>query len=157
MIAVPQGSDRSGNADRPVELGVEKAVYGGVPTSVVHLSDRRGVFRPHAVGPGSRPDRACTHRITRICEGQAASVLADPADPGRRPLAERGRHRGPRRARAPVERGAARLTSWRVVRRYRGSPTAGRRSPKRSPARSGSAEEAQLELFQADHGSEDGP
>lgn len=80
---------------------------------------------------------ARAHRIIRVCERQGIAILADRAymgagpwvtTPLRRPP---GRHLTPTRqtvnrslstARAAVERGVARLKSWRIFRRSRCSP-----------------------------------
>ncbi len=78
-----------------------------------------------------------THKIIRICERQGVPVLADMAcigagewvtTPKRRPpqgeltTTERTVNRGLSAARVPVERGIARLKSWRIFRRARYSP-----------------------------------
>ncbi|MFP8905135.1 transposase [Streptomyces atacamensis] len=80
---------------------------------------------------------ARTHRIIRICERQGVPVLADMAYIGagdwvttakRRPPngeltpTERTVNRALSAARAPVERGVARLKSWRIFRHARCSP-----------------------------------
>ncbi|MFJ8098469.1 transposase family protein [Streptomyces griseofuscus] len=80
---------------------------------------------------------ARTHRIIRICERQGVPILADLAYQGggpwlttavkRRPLqdltpTEKAVYRALASARAPVERGVARLKSWRIFRRSRCSP-----------------------------------
>ncbi|GGV67046.1 hypothetical protein GCM10010294_21380 [Streptomyces griseoloalbus] len=85
--------------------------------------------------PGMPPAR--THRIIRICERQGVPILADLAYQGggpwlttgieRRPLqeltpTEKTANRALAAARAPVERGVARLKSWRIFRRSRCSP-----------------------------------
>ncbi len=77
------------------------------------------------------------HRIIRICERQGVPILADRAYIGagawvttlaRRPaggeltLTQQTVNRALSRARAPVERGIARLKSWRIFRRSRCSP-----------------------------------
>ncbi|MEU9015866.1 transposase family protein, partial [Streptomyces sp. NPDC048479] len=83
--------------------------------------------------PGRAHDltAARAHRIIRICERQGVPILADRAymgagswvtTPLRRPP---GRELTPTQqtdARAPVERGVARLKSWRIFRRSRCSP-----------------------------------
>ncbi|MDQ0986174.1 hypothetical protein QFZ71_003457 [Streptomyces sp. V2I9] len=89
------------------------------------------------------PDRAHdltaarTHRIIRICERQGVPILADLAYQGAGPWLTTGIKRRPLQeltptektlnqalaaARAPVERGVARLKSWRIFRRSRCSP-----------------------------------
>ncbi|MGK5498506.1 transposase [Streptomyces sp. URMC 125] len=90
--------------------------------------------------PGRTHDltAARTHRIIRICERQGVPVLADMAYLGagdwvttakRRPPngeltpTERTVNRALSAARAPVERGVARLKSWRIFRHARCSPT----------------------------------
>ncbi|MFE2068160.1 transposase family protein [Streptomyces sp. NPDC059467] len=80
---------------------------------------------------------ARAHRIIRICERQGVPILADRAyvgagtwmtTPARRPagaelsLTQQTANRALSRARAPVERGVARLKSWRIFRRARCSP-----------------------------------
>ncbi|KUL65237.1 transposase [Streptomyces violaceusniger] len=80
---------------------------------------------------------ARTHKVLRICARQGVPILADMAYIGagdwittakRRPPGgeltptERTRNRALSAARAPVERGMARLKSWQVFRRSRISP-----------------------------------
>ncbi|GAA2705859.1 hypothetical protein GCM10010310_80580 [Streptomyces violaceolatus] len=80
---------------------------------------------------------ARTHKILRICARQGVPILADMAYIGagewvttakRRPpggeltLTERTGNRALSAARAPVERGMARLKSWQIFRRSRISP-----------------------------------
>jgi hypothetical protein len=89
--------------------------------------------------PGRTHDltAARTHQILRICARQGVPVLADMAYIGagdwvttakRRPpggeltLTERTKNRALSAARAPVERGMARLKSWQIFRRSRISP-----------------------------------
>ncbi|MFF6953002.1 transposase family protein [Streptomyces iakyrus] len=89
--------------------------------------------------PGRAHDltSARTHRIIRICERQGIPVLADRAYMGAGPWVTTPLRRPPGRgvsptqqtlnralsaARAPVERGVARLKSWRIFRRARCSP-----------------------------------
>ncbi|GGS09426.1 hypothetical protein GCM10010236_74880 [Streptomyces eurythermus] len=89
--------------------------------------------------PGRAHDltAARTHRIIRICERQGVPIVADRAYIGagarvttaiRRPPngelspTERTLNRALAHARAPVERGVARLKSWRIFRRSRCSP-----------------------------------
>jgi hypothetical protein len=89
--------------------------------------------------PGRTQDltAARTHRIIRICERQGVPVLADRAYQGAGPWVTTGIRRPPRgeltptqrtvnralaQARAPVERGMARLKTWRIFRRSRISP-----------------------------------
>ncbi|WP_405787771.1 transposase [Streptomyces sp. NBC_00029] len=89
--------------------------------------------------PGRAHDltAARAHRIIRICERQGVPVLADRAYQGAGPWVTTGRKRPPggelsptqrtvnralAQARAPVERGMARLKSWRIFRRSRVSP-----------------------------------
>ncbi|WP_419995079.1 transposase family protein [Streptomyces boninensis] len=89
--------------------------------------------------PGRAHDltAARTHRIIRICERQGVPILADRAcigggpwvtTPRRRPPGlelpptEHALNRGLAAVRAPVERGVARLKSWRIFRRSRCSP-----------------------------------
>lgn len=90
--------------------------------------------------PGRTHDltAARTHRIIRICERQGVPILADMAYIGagdwvttakRRPPGgelnptEQTVNRALSAARAPVERGVARLKSWRIFRHARCSPT----------------------------------
>jgi hypothetical protein len=88
--------------------------------------------------PGRAHDltAARTHRIIRICERQGVPILADRAYIAgpwvttaiRRPPngeftpTERTLNRALAHARAPVERGVARLKSWRIFRRSRCRP-----------------------------------
>ncbi|GAB1338417.1 hypothetical protein ACE1SV_50070 [Streptomyces sp. E-15] len=89
--------------------------------------------------PGRSHDltAARIHRIIRICERQGVPILADLAYQGgglwlatgikRRPLqeltsTEKTVNRPLAAARAPVERGVARLKSWRIFRRACCSP-----------------------------------
>jgi DDE superfamily endonuclease len=89
--------------------------------------------------PGRTHDltAARTHRIIRICGRQGVPILADLAYQGagtwlttgikRRALqeltpTERALNQALAAARAPVERGVARLKSWRIFRRSRCSP-----------------------------------
>ncbi|MEV7738884.1 transposase family protein [Streptomyces sp. NPDC088921] len=89
--------------------------------------------------PGRAHDltAARAHRIIRICERQGVPVLADRAyigagpwvtTPLRRPPGgdltptQRTVNRALSAARAPVERGVARLKSWRIFRKARCSP-----------------------------------
>jgi hypothetical protein len=89
--------------------------------------------------PGRTHDltAARTHKILRICARQGVPILADMAYIGagdcvttakRRPpggeltLTERTENRALSAARAPVERGIARLKSWQIFRRSRISP-----------------------------------
>jgi transposase len=80
---------------------------------------------------------ARAHRIIRICERQGVPILADRAYMGAGPWVTTPLRRPPVRvltpiqqtvnralstARAPVERGVARLTSWRIFRESRYSP-----------------------------------
>jgi hypothetical protein len=80
---------------------------------------------------------ARTHRIIRTCERQGVPILADLAYQGAGPWPTTGIKRKPLQeltptemtlnralaaARAPVERGVARLKSWRIFRRSRCSP-----------------------------------
>lgn len=89
--------------------------------------------------PGRAHDltAARAHRIIRICERQGVPILADRAYMGAGPWVTTPLRRPPGRdltptqqtvnralstARAPVERGVARLKSWRIFRRSRCSP-----------------------------------
>ncbi|MFG2951583.1 transposase family protein [Streptomyces adustus] len=112
---------------------------------------RHGVNMQVVTDPGGRPlwlspalpgrthdlTAARTHRIIRICERQGVPIVADLAYQGggpwlttgikRRPLqqltpTEKTRNRALAATRAPVERGVARLKSWRIFRRSRCSP-----------------------------------
>ena len=116
-----------------------------------HKHRRHGVNVQVVTDPGGRllwlspalPGRthdltaARTHRLIRICERQGIPVLADRAYQGAGPWVTTGRKRPPgrdlsptqrtinralARTRAPVERGVARLKSWRIFRRSRFSP-----------------------------------
>ncbi|SCD45378.1 DDE superfamily endonuclease [Streptomyces sp. DpondAA-D4] len=90
--------------------------------------------------PGRTHDltAARTHRIIHICERQGVPILADMAymgagnqvttakrrPPGGEPTpTERTVNRALSAARTPVERGVARLRSWRIFRHARRSPT----------------------------------
>jgi hypothetical protein len=107
--------------------------------------------------PGRTHDLTATrtHTIIRIRERQGVPVLADRActgprvttpvrRPSRRELtpAQRMTNRALSAARAPVERGGARLKSWRIFRRPAAARTACRRSPQSPSACSVSAERA---------------
>ncbi|MGW1507537.1 transposase family protein, partial [Streptomyces mirabilis] len=89
--------------------------------------------------PGRAHDltAARTHRIIRIYERQGVPILADRAYMGAGPWVTTPLRRPPGRgltptqqtvnralsaARAPVERGVARLKSWRIFRKSRCSP-----------------------------------
>jgi hypothetical protein len=89
--------------------------------------------------PGRAHDltAARTHRIIRVCERQGIPVLADRAYMGAGPWVTTSFRRPPGRdltptqqtvnralsaARAPVERGVARLKSWRIFRKAQCSP-----------------------------------
>ncbi|MET9849290.1 transposase family protein [Streptomyces ossamyceticus] len=89
--------------------------------------------------PGRTHDltAARTHRIIRICERQGIPILADRAYMGAGPWVTTPHRRPPGRgltptqqtvnralsaAWAPVERGVARLKSWRILRKARCSP-----------------------------------
>lgn len=100
--------------------------------------------------PGRTHDltAARTHRIIRICERQGVPILADLAHQGggpwltsgikRRPLqeltpTEKTRNRALAAAQAAVERGVARLKSWRILRKARCSPNRPHPSQEGSP------------------------
>ncbi|WP_327399705.1 transposase [Streptomyces sp. NBC_01288] len=116
-----------------------------------HKHRRHGVNVQVVTDPGGRllwlspalPGRshdltaARTHRIIRICERQGVPILADLAYQGGGPWVSTGIKRKPLQeltltektlnralsaARAPVERGVARLKSWQIFRRSRCSP-----------------------------------
>jgi DDE superfamily endonuclease len=89
--------------------------------------------------PGRTHDltAARTHCIIRICERQGVPILADRAyqgpgpwvttglkrpPGGELPLTQRTVNRALAAARAPIERGMARLKSWQIFRRSRVSP-----------------------------------
>ncbi|MFI1035235.1 transposase family protein [Streptomyces sp. NPDC020951] len=110
----------------------------GVNVQVVTDPDGRLLWLSPAL-PGRAHDLTATrtHRIIRICERQGVPILADLAYQGggprvttgikRRPLqdltlTEKTVNRALAAARAPVERGVARLKSWRIFRRSRCSP-----------------------------------
>ncbi|EFF88753.1 transposase, IS4 [Streptomyces sp. e14] len=110
----------------------------GVNVQVIADPGGRTLWLPPAL-PGRTHDRtaARTHKIIRICERQGVPVLADLAytgagewvtTPGRRPPqgeltpTEQTLNRALSAARVPVERGIARLRSWRIFRRARCSP-----------------------------------
>ncbi|GGW91242.1 hypothetical protein GCM10010321_00400 [Streptomyces chartreusis] len=115
-----------------------------------HKHRRHGVNVQEVTGPGGRllwitptmPGRARSHcgrahRIIRICERQGVPILTDRTYMGVGPWVTtpprrlRGRDltpnqqtisRAPAAARAPVERGVARLKSWRIFHKSRCSP-----------------------------------
>ena len=110
----------------------------GVNVQVVTGTGGRLLWLSPAL-PGRAHDltAARTHRIIRICERQGIPILADRASIGGGPWVTTARRRPPSRdlspteqtvnralaaARAPVERGVARLKSWRIFRRARCSP-----------------------------------
>jgi hypothetical protein len=110
----------------------------GVNVQVVTDSAGRLLWISPAL-PGRTHDltAARTHRIIRICERQGVPVLADRAYMGASSWVMTPLRRPPGReltptlqtvnralsaARAPVERGVARLKSWRIFRRSRCSP-----------------------------------
>ncbi|MCZ4603682.1 transposase [Streptomyces sp. Lzd4kr] len=110
----------------------------GVNVQVVTDPDGRLLWLSPAL-PGRTHDltAARTHRIIRICERQGVPILADLAHQGGGPWLTTGIKRKPLQkltltettlnralasARAPVERGVARLKSWRIFRRSRCSP-----------------------------------
>lgn len=101
----------------------------GVNVQVV--TDPAGRLRAHDL------TAARAHRIIRICERQGVPILADRAYMGAGPWVTTPLRRPPGRdltptqqtisralatARAPVERGVARLKSWRIFRKSRCSP-----------------------------------
>ncbi len=92
---------------------------------------------PSTAGPDHDLTAARAHRIIRICERQDVPLLADLAYQGGGPWVttgirrstlqdltptEKTLNRALAEARAPVERGVARLKSWRIFRRSRCSP-----------------------------------
>ncbi|MFE5946905.1 transposase family protein [Streptomyces sp. NPDC056480] len=110
----------------------------GVNVQAVTDPDGRLLWLSPAL-PGRTHDltAARTHRIIRNCERQGVPIVAELAYQGagpwlttgikRRPLQEltptdKTRNRALAAARAPVERGVARLKSWRIFRRSRCSP-----------------------------------
>jgi hypothetical protein len=110
----------------------------GMNVQVIARSDSTPLWFSRAT-PGRTHDltAARTHRIIRICERQGVPIVADLAYQGagpwlttgikRKPLqeltpTEKTRNRALAAARAPVERGVARLKSWRIFRRSRCSP-----------------------------------
>ncbi len=110
----------------------------GVNVQVVTDPDGRLLWiSPTLPGRAHDLTAARTHRIIRICERQGVPILADLAYQGggpwlttgikRRPLkeltpTERTLNQALATARAPVERGVARLKSWRIFRKARCSP-----------------------------------
>ncbi len=111
----------------------------GVNVQVVTAPTGRMLWISPAL-PGRAHDLTAgrAHRIIRICERQGVPVLADRAYQGAGPWVTTGRKRPPggelsptrrtvnralAQARAPVERGMARLKSWRIFRRSRVSPS----------------------------------
>ncbi|SFH13778.1 IS5/IS1182 family transposase [Streptomyces mirabilis] len=92
---------------------------------------------PALPGRAHDPTAARTHRIIQICERQGVPILADRVYMGAGPWVTTSLRRPPggeltptqqtvnralSAARAPVERGVARLKSWRIFRRSRCSP-----------------------------------
>ncbi|MEV5646536.1 transposase family protein, partial [Streptomyces flaveolus] len=110
----------------------------GVNVQVITDPDGRLLWlSPGVPGRTHGLTAARTHRIIRICERQGVPIVADLAYQGagpwlttgikRKPLqeltpTEKTRNRALATARAPVERGVARLKSWRIFRRSRCSP-----------------------------------
>lgn len=107
----------------------------GVKVQVVTDPDGKLLWLSPAL-PGRTHDltAARSHRIIRICERQGVPILADLAYQGGGPWLTTGIKRKPLQkltptettlnraldsARAPVERGVARLKSWRIFRRSR--------------------------------------
>ncbi|CAL9668443.1 hypothetical protein SUDANB176_07342 [Streptomyces sp. enrichment culture] len=121
-------------------------------------------FSPALPGRTHHLTAARTHKIVRICERRGAPVLADTACIGAGDRVTTAKHRPPNgdltptertvnralsAARAPVERGVARLKSWRIFRHARCSPHASPRSQPRSSPLRGNAEKAQCHHFYA--------
>ncbi len=112
----------------------------GVNVQVVTDPDGRPLWISPTL-PGRAHDLTAvrTHRIIRICERQGVPILADLAYQGGGPWLTTGIKRRPPKeltptegtlnqalatARAPVERGVARLKSWRIFRKAAAAPTA---------------------------------
>ncbi|MFL9684740.1 transposase family protein [Streptomyces sp. KL110A] len=109
----------------------------GVNVQVVTDSDGRLWLSPTLPGRTHDLTAARTYRIIRISERQGVPIVADLAHQGagpwlttgikRKPLkeltpTEKTHNRALATTRAPVERGVARLKSWRIFRRSRWSP-----------------------------------
>lgn len=126
------------------QVGDSRADYShkhrrhGVNVQVVTDPEGRLLWISPAL-PGRAHDlsAARAHRIIRICERQGVPILADRAYMGAGPWVTTPLRRPPggdltptqqtvnralSAARAPVERGVARLKSWRILRRCRCSP-----------------------------------
>ncbi|MFB4420580.1 transposase family protein [Streptomyces sp. QL37] len=124
------GDDRADYSSKHKRHGVNVQVVTDPVGKILWLS-------PALPGRTHDLTAARTHKILRICERQGIPVLADMAYIGagdwvttarRRPpggelsVTERTRNRALSAARAPVERGMARLKSWQIFRRSRISP-----------------------------------
>jgi len=122
------GDGRANHSPKHKRHGVNVQVVTDPAGEILWLS-------PALLGRTHDPTAARTHKILRICARQGVPILADMACIGagdwvttakrRRPGSELTPHRADRAlsaARAPVERGMARLKSWQIFRRSRISP-----------------------------------
>ncbi|KAB1973037.1 transposase family protein [Streptomyces triticiradicis] len=124
------GDGRADYSSKHKRHGVNVQVVTGPAGEILWLS-------PALPGRTHDLTAARTHKILRICARQGVPILADMAYIGagdwvttakRRPpggeltLTERTMNRALSAARAPVERGMARLKSWQIFRRCRVSP-----------------------------------
>ncbi|MFJ8601564.1 transposase family protein [Streptomyces shenzhenensis] len=124
------GDSRADYSARHRRYGVNIQVITDPAGEILWISPAL-LGRPHDL------TSARTRRIIRICERQGVPVLADRAQTGAGPWVTTGLKRPPGgeltptqrtvnralvQARAPVERGMARLKSWQIFRRSRISP-----------------------------------